>query len=65
MKTLMKTYAVFAHLLLQARVYRNPYLKFDTVCRFLKVSPADLDELLESELGMRGEEILDNCRKHR
>ena len=61
----MKTYAAFGRLVLQARVYRNPYVKFDTLCRFLKVSPPDLDELLESELGMRGEEILPNCRKHR
>lgn len=56
---------MFGHLMLEARVYRNPYVRFDTICRFLRVSPADLDELLESELGMSGEEFMANCRKHR
>lgn len=56
---------MFGHLMLEARVYRNPYVRFDTICRFLRVSPADLDELLESELGMSGEEFMANCRNHR
>ena len=61
----MQTYAMFGHLMLEARVYRNPSLRFNAICRYLKVSPADLDELLESELGMSGEEFMANCRNHR
>lgn len=32
---------------------------FRAVCRRLHCSPADLDEVLESELGMRGDEVVE------
>lgn len=34
-------------------------LDFRTVCRRLRCSPVDLDELLVSELGMDGDEVVE------
>lgn len=31
---------------------------YSLICRSLRVSPADLDEILEEELGVTGEELL-------
>lgn len=59
---LEKSYERFRHAVDVGRVYENPYLRFSTVCRFLRVSPRDLDELLFRELGMSGEEILQSRR---
>lgn len=35
---------------------------FRRICRDLNVSPADINEILQEELGMDGEELLDLCR---
>lgn len=58
MKTLMKNFERFAQLLESGAFKTNPYLSFETVCRCLKVSPSDLNELLIRELGMNGNEII-------
>lgn len=62
MCALMKSYSRFERLMNVDEVWRNPYLDYQSVCRMIGVSPASLDEILESELGMRGEEILDKYR---
>lgn len=63
MKTVAKSFALFAHMMDEARVYRNPELDFRTVCRILKVSPVDFDEFLVEETGYKGEEIMRCYRK--
>ena len=50
MKT--KTYIRFASLL-----QTGTYPSYPSVCRVLGVCPDELDELLLSELGVRGEEL--------
>ena len=50
MKT--KTYIRFASLL-----RTGTYSSYPSICRVLGVCPDDLDELLLSELGVRGEEL--------
>ena len=50
--------------LLESEGFRgNPYLEFEDLCRCLKVSPASLDEALESEVGLCGAELVDKWRK--
>lgn len=58
MKTLMKNFERFAQLLDSGAFKTNPHLSFETVCRCLKVSPSDLNELLIQEIGMDGNEII-------
>ncbi len=62
MRTIMKTYARFADLVTGTRILENPDLDFRTICRFLHVSPASLNEVLMDELGMDGREVLDKLR---
>ena len=38
-----------------------PSRDFNEICRMLKVSEVSLNEVLLRELGMHGQEILDNC----
>ena len=58
MCTLKKTYAAFCSLVDDGRVYENPHLDFFHICRALHVSPASLGDILETELGLSGQEIL-------
>ena len=59
----MTTYSRFCELMLRGRILENPYLSFETVCRFLHASPADLDEILVEELGENGRQIMTSARK--
>ena len=63
MCTIMKTYGRFADLLDGSRILENPFVGFGHVCRFLRVSPASLDEILTEELGMTGAELMESRRK--
>ena len=75
MCTSMTTYSRFCELMLRGRILaeipgaghfsflENPYLSFETVCRFLHASPADLDEILVEELGENGRQIMTSARK--
>ena len=63
MCTIMKTYGRFAGLLDGSRILENPFVRFRDVCRFLRVSPASLDEILMDELGMTGAELMESRRK--
>lgn len=62
MKTLMKNFERFAQILESGAFKTNPYLSFETVCRCLKVSPSDLNELLIQEVGMDAIEIIASYR---
>lgn len=53
-----KSYKAF-HLTLESGLASgNPAASFREVCRKLKVSPADLEEIIMDELGMSGEEVV-------
>lgn len=63
MKTMMKTFERFSQLIENGVAKHNPYLKFETVCRIMKVSAEAFDELLLDELGMSGNQIIETSRK--
>jgi len=63
MRPIMKTFALFGQMLEKEHVHFNRELEFGDICRMLKVSPADLNEILLEETGFSGEEILENYRK--
>ena len=44
-------YDIFAELLEEERVYMDPGLTFDSICRWIGVSRADFDMYLMSETG--------------
>ncbi len=51
-------YDIFAELLEEERVYMDPGLTFDSICRWIGVSRADFDMYLMSETGCSGSDIL-------
>lgn len=57
-----KSYKAF-HLALESGLASgNPVASYREICKKLKVSPADLDELLMDELGMNGDEVVEMYR---
>jgi len=63
MKTLNSAYREFSRMILDDRIYEDSSISFHDICSALHVSPADLNEVLESELGMNGPEILHSFQK--
>lgn len=63
MHTSNETYRLFAELLDEVEIFRIPEISFSDICRLLKVRPSALDSLLIKELGMSGEELLENRRR--
>jgi len=63
MKTMQDIYVRFADMVeeLQQKGGEPDYRK---ICRKLGVAPASLDEVLESELGMSGNELLESIWSH-
>lgn len=50
-------------MLLCDSIYEDPDICYTDICASLRVSPADLDEILLDELGMNGNEILQSFQK--
>lgn len=59
----MTSYRRFARLVEDGESLRDPDITFKSICRRLLVSPSSLDEIIEKELGMKGQEVIDNYRK--
>lgn len=62
MRTMKKIYERFGVLMESDEVLSRPGIDFRLVCRMLRVSPPDLDEVVRKELGMSGEEVVGKCR---
>jgi len=63
MCALSNSYRRFARLIESGEVLRDPDITFIGVCRKLWISPSSLDEIIERELGMTGQEVIDFYRK--
>jgi len=63
MKTMEDIYARFA-LMLDDPGHEGCGWDYRRMCRKLGVAPASLDEVLEEELGMSGNELLESLRSH-
>lgn len=63
MCTRMSAYRRFAALMEEGECLRDNNVSFRRICRCLFVSPSSLNEILEKELGMNGEEVIDYYRK--
>jgi hypothetical protein len=63
MRTIAATYSDFSRMLLDDRIYEDTDISYFDICTSLRVSPADLDEILQDELGMNGNEILQSFQK--
>ena len=50
-------------MILRDRIYEDKDTNYADICRALHVCPADLDEILMDELGMKGPEILQSFQK--
>lgn len=59
---LEKIYKAFSLALEEELSSGNPKLGYRSICGRLKVSPVDLDEILNDELGMGGDEIVELFR---
>ncbi|MCQ2182817.1 MAG: hypothetical protein MJY89_05370 [Bacteroidales bacterium] len=59
----MTSYRRFARLIEDGEFLRDPNVTFKSICRHLLVSPSSLEEIIEKELGMKGQEVIDNYRK--
>ncbi|MCQ2176928.1 MAG: hypothetical protein MJY41_03190 [Bacteroidales bacterium] len=62
MKTLMNTYSRFERLVSSLAASGNLDTDFRGVCRILGVSPYSLEEVIENQLGLTGDEIMDIYR---
>lgn len=64
MKTdaILLAYERFCRLVTEERLYIDPAFSFPAACRWLGVSPHELDLLLEKELGFSGEALLAHFR---
>lgn len=58
-----KLFERFERLMDEDRIYRNPDIDFNDICRMLRCSSSDLDELLVNQFGMDGETILEEYRR--
>lgn len=58
----MESYADFSRMLEIAKVYRNPHVSFEAICKVLEVSPSDLDEIVMEETGFSGEGLIERYR---
>ena len=63
MRTIAATYSDFSRMLLDDRIYEDTTISYTDICAFLHVCPADLDEILQEEMGMNGNEILQSFQK--
>ncbi len=63
MKTLSEAYAAFAALMSDETCLSTPGLTYEGVCARIGVSPADLNEVIFSEMGLNGPEILNSFQK--
>ena len=63
MRTIASTYSNFSRMLLRDRVCEDPDITYSDICAALRVCPADLNEILQDELGMNGNEILQSFQK--
>lgn len=55
-------YSRFERLVDSEQVLRDPTTSFNSICRRLHVAPASLNEYIEEELGLSGEELLCQLR---
>lgn len=60
---LYSTYEHFCQLMSEERLYLNPSLSYETVCRWLAVEPAELDVILEREIGYSGKALMEHFRE--
>jgi len=64
MKTdsILSAYNQFCRLLSEERLYIDPAFSFSAACRWIGVSPASLNRLLEAELGYSGDALIAHFR---
>ena len=55
-------YGIFGQMMTGDLLYLDPKITFRCICRWLEVSPRDLNSIVKSELGMTGQELI---RKYR
>lgn len=63
MYTIKENYSRLERLLTDEKIYLIPDLTFETLCSWLEVLPADLENLIFEELGLTGQELLDRYRR--
>lgn len=63
MKDIIKIYQEFERMMEEDRIYEDTTIDFCGICRELKVSPGDLDEVLLRELGFTGDALLAEYRR--
>lgn len=62
MKQITSAYETFCRLMTEENLYIDPSLTYATVCRWLGVSPSELDRVLGNELGFSGEALIHHFR---
>lgn len=61
-RTLDEIYKEFGVMLTEDKIYQDPMVRYEDICRELGVLPSELDSLLLRELGYTGEEIMAEYR---
>ena len=61
-KSNISAYEQFCRLMTEESLYTDLSLTFATVCRWLEASEAELDRLIEQELGYSGEALMQHLR---
>lgn len=62
MKQITSAYETFCRLMTEENLYIDPSLTYATVCRWLGVSPSELNRVLGNELGFSGEALIHHFR---
>lgn len=60
MHNLLKAYAEFERLVDEENVYEERGVTFSGICRRIHISPCELNEVIVSELGITGDELLES-----
>lgn len=60
---LLTAYERFSRLMTDERLYLNPNINYESVCRLLGVEPTALDRILEREIGYSGSAVIRHFRE--
>lgn len=63
MRTIAAAYSDFSRMIVDDLIFEDDTVNFTDICASLRICPADLNEILQDELGMNGDEILQSFQK--
>lgn len=60
---LFSAYERFCQLMTGERLYLNPAISYESICSWLAVEPAELDMIVNREIGYSGKALMEHFRE--